>query len=66
MSFPPLDGLFVYVCRHEWEGLELLLSGRMVWPQTQPLLHMYMYMYIHVPVRQLSGEPTVYIASSWC
>ena len=46
MSFPLLDGLFVYVCRHEWEGLELLLSCRMVWPQTQPLLHMCMYMYI--------------------
>ena len=32
MSFPILDGLFVYM--HKWEGLELLLSGRMVW---QPL-----------------------------
>ena len=37
MSFPILDGLFVYVCMREWEGLELLLSGRMVWPQTQPV-----------------------------
>ena len=37
MSFPILDGLFVYVCMREWEGLELLRSGRMVWPQTQPL-----------------------------
>ena len=37
LSFPILDGLFVYVCMCEWEGLELLLSGRMVWPQTQPL-----------------------------
>ena len=25
-SFPVLDGLFVYVCMHEPEGLELLLS----------------------------------------
>ena len=37
MSFPILDGLCVYVCMRAGEGLELLLSGRMVWPQTQPL-----------------------------